>query len=140
MRLGLEALPQCRGDTRLADTRLAGDEHDVTVASLGARPAAQQQVYLLFATNQWGQRRSAQRLEPTPDSARTQYLPDRHRRGDALDLDAAEVAILEEITEQPARAGGDDDRLRLGHGLQPGGEVRRLADDRLFLRRAFADQ
>ena len=25
-------------------------------------------------------------------------------------------------------------------GLQPGGEVWRLADDRLFLRRAFADQ
>ena len=27
-----------------------------------------------------------------------------------------------------------------GQGLQPGSEVRRLADDRLFLRRSFADQ
>ncbi len=55
-------------------------------------------------------------------------------------LDGAEIAVLEEIADQPARARGDDDRVRLGQGLQTGGEVRRFADDRLFLRRAFADQ
>jgi hypothetical protein len=44
------------------------------------------------------------------------------------------------IADQPARARGDDDSIRLGQGLQPGGEVRRLTDDRLFLRRSFADQ
>jgi hypothetical protein len=33
-----------------------------------------------------------------------------------------------------------DDRVRLGQRLQPGGEVRRLTVDRLFLRRAFPDQ
>ena len=86
------------------------------------------------------QRRSAQRLEPARDGARTQHLPGRHRPGDALHLDGAEIAVLEEIADQPARARGDDDRVRLGQGLQPGGEVRRLTDDRLFLRRAFADQ
>ena len=74
------------------------------------------------------------------DGARTQHLPSRNRRGDALHFDGAEIAVLEEIADQPARAGGDDDRVRLGQGLQPGGEVRRLADDRLLLRRAFADQ
>ena len=140
MRLGLEALRQCRGDARLADAGFAGDQHDLAVSRLGARPAAQQQVDLLVAANQPGQRRSAQRLEPARDGARTQYLPGRHRRGDALDLDGAEIAVLEEIADQPARARGDDDRVRLGQGLQPGGEVRRLADDRLLLRRAFADQ
>jgi hypothetical protein len=35
---------------------------------------------------------------------------------------------------------GDDDRVRRGQGLQSGGEVGRLADDRLFLHRALADQ
>ena len=59
---------------------------------------------------------------------------------EALDLDGAEIAVLEEIADQPARALGDDDRVRLGQGLQPGGEVGRLADDALLLRRAFADQ
>ena len=140
MRLGVEALRQCRGDARLADAGFAGDQHDLAVARLGARPAAQQQVDLLVAADQRGQRRSAQRLEPARDDARTQHLPGRHRRGDALDLDGAEIAVLEEIADQPARARGDDDRVRLGQGLQPGGEVRRLADDRLLLRRAFADQ
>ena len=100
----------------------------------------QQQVDLLVAADQPGQRRSAQCLEPARDDARTQHLPSRHRRGDALDLDGAEIAVLEEIADQPARARGDDDRVRLGQGLQPGGEVRRFADDRLLLRRAFADQ
>ena len=57
-----------------------------------------------------------------------------------LTLTAPRSLILEEIADQPARARGDDDRVRLGQGLQPGGEVRRLADDRLLLRRAFADQ
>ena len=55
MRLGVKALLQCRGDARLADTGLAGDEHDLTVAGLGARPAAQQEVYLLAAADQRGQ-------------------------------------------------------------------------------------
>ena len=63
-----------------------------------------------------------------------------HRRGDALDLDGAEVAALEEIADQPARARGDNDRPRLGQGLQASREVWGLADDRLLLSRAFADQ
>ena len=40
----------------------------------------------------------------------------------------------------PPRSLGDEDRVRLGQILQPGGEVRRLTDDRLLLCRAFADQ
>ena len=50
------------------------------------------------------------------------------------------MAVLEEIADQPACARGDHHRVRLGQGLQAGGQVRRFADDRLFLRRAFADQ
>ena len=48
----------------------------------------------------------------------------------------AGFAAFEEIADQPACAGGDDHRVRLGQGLQPGGEVRRFADDRLFLSRS----
>jgi hypothetical protein len=140
MRLGVETLRQCRGDARLADTRFAGDQHDLAFAGRGARPAAQQQIDLLVAADQPGQRRSAQCLEPARDDTRTQRLPRRHRRGDALDLYSAEIAVFEEIADQPACARGDDDRVRLGQGLQTSGKVRRFADHRLFLRRAFADQ
>ena len=68
-----------------------------------------------------------------------QYLPRVNRRGDAFDLDSAEVAVFEQIADQPARARGDDNSAGLGQHLQPGGEVGRLADHRLFLRRSFAD-
>jgi hypothetical protein len=120
MRLGLKPVLQCRGDARLAEAGFATDQHDLAVARLGARPAPQQQVDLLVAADHPGPRRSAQRLEPARNDTRTQYLPSRHRRGDPLALDGAEIAVFEEIAEQPARASRDDDRVRLGQGLQPG--------------------
>jgi hypothetical protein len=58
-----------------------------------------------------------------------QHLPSRYWRGDALDLDGAETAVLEEITDQPARARGDDKRVGAVQRLQTGGEVRYFADD-----------
>jgi hypothetical protein len=52
----------------------------------------------------------------------------------------AERAQREAVAEQPARGGGDHHRAGLGQSLQPGGQVRRLADHRLLLRRTFAEQ
>ena len=140
MRFGVHAILQRRGEARLADAGFARDQHDLAIAGLGTHPAAQQQVDLLVAPDQPGQRRSAQCLEAARDGTRTQYLPGRHRRGNTLDLDGAEIANLEEIADQPARARGDNDGIWLGQGLQTGGEVRRFADNRLLLRRALADQ
>jgi hypothetical protein len=70
----MEALCQCCGDVRLAEAGFARDQHDLTVAYLDARPAAQQQIDLLVATDQPGQHRSAQCLEPALDAARSQHL------------------------------------------------------------------
>src|SRR5262249_48379979 len=63
-----------------------------------------------------------------------------HRCGDALYLNGAEIAVFEQIADQPASACGDNDGIRLGERLQTGREVRCFADDRLLLRRALADQ
>jgi len=41
----------------------------------------------------------------------------------------AKIAIVEEVAQQPARVCSNDDGVRLGQGLQPRGEVRRLAGD-----------
>ena len=100
MRLGAETLLQCRRDARLADAGFAGDQHNLAVAHPGAPPAAQQQVNLLVTADQPGQRRSAQRLKPARNDARTQHLPCWHRGGDALDFDRAEIAVLEKIPDQ----------------------------------------
>jgi hypothetical protein len=39
MALGAKAFLQCRGDPRFAEAGFAGDQHDLTVACLGARPS-----------------------------------------------------------------------------------------------------
>src|SRR4029077_20869284 len=84
--------------------------------------------------------RPAQCLKSAPDDARTQHLPTRNLRGHAFYLHRAEGAVFEEIADQPARARGDHDSVRLGQALQAGGEVRRLTDNRLFLGRACTNQ
>ena len=51
-----------------------------------------------------------------------------------------EIGEIEQPADLPARRFGDDERVRHGERLQPGGEVRGLADDPALLRRALADQ
>jgi DNA-binding winged helix-turn-helix (wHTH) protein len=48
---------------------------------------------------------------------------------ETLHRDCAEIAVLEEISDQPAGASGDDDSVRLGQGLQPGGEIGCITGD-----------
>ena len=48
--------------------------------------------------------------------------------------------VFEESADEPTRAGRNHDRVRPGQGLQPGGQVRCLTDDRLFPSRSFADR
>src|SRR5262245_61145478 len=48
MGLGVEAPLQLCSDARLANAGLAGDQHNLAIAGLGPRPAAQQQFKLFF--------------------------------------------------------------------------------------------
>jgi hypothetical protein len=45
-----------------------------------------------------------------------------------------EILQIEQPTDLPACRLGNDQRVRRGQGLQPGGEVRRLADNPALLR------
>jgi len=56
-----DTLTQDLGDAALADTRLTGQKHDLTLASLGLLPAAQQQFHFFFAPHQRRQRHLAVR-------------------------------------------------------------------------------
>jgi len=62
------------------------------------------------------------------------------RPGDALEVPGPEIPEFEQIAEQPSRAVGNDDRVRLGQRLQTRRQVRRVADDRLLLGGTAADQ
>ena len=100
----MKALLQCRGEARLAEAGFAGDQHDLTVARLGALPAPQQQAYLLVAADQPGQCRAAQGLEPAHDDALSQHLPNAHTLGAAGRVDRAEITAVEQVADQvPSR-------------------------------------
>jgi hypothetical protein len=102
------------GDARLAEARFARNQYNLTFPRFGPFPEAYQQVNLLVAANEPSQGRSAQRLEPARDGARMQHLPSWHRGGEPLDLEGTEIAVLEEIADEPVRVCGDHDSIRLG--------------------------
>jgi hypothetical protein len=62
------------------------------------------------------------------------------RLGEALDRLPPEVAQPEQVADQTAGGTGENDLSRFRKGLQACREVGRLADHRLLLRRALADQ
>src|SRR6516164_1597789 len=81
-----------------------------------------------------------QRLEAARQGARPHCHPGPYRPGDALEVFRPEVLQFEEIAEEPPRALGDDDCIRLGDALQPRREVRGLTDDATLLSFTRADQ
>ncbi len=80
-----------------------------------------------------------QRSEAAFHAARSQDLPSRDRLRPALERDRTEIAVVEVSPGQPAGVRANHDRAGHGERLQARREVRRLADDRLLLRRAVAD-
>ena len=79
-------------------------------------------------------------LEAALGAALAQDPRGHDRSGQAPDLDRAEIGVFEQPAGQPPRARRDHHRAGLGQRLQPRREIRRLADHRLLLRRALANQ
>ena len=140
VRFGGDALRQHRSQSRLADAGLADQHHHPALAGLGLPPAALQQRQFFVAANERRQVAPMPRLEAALGPALAQYSRGHHRRAQALELDGTEIRVLEQPAGQPPRARRDHHRAGLGQRLQPRRKVRRLADHRLFLRRAPADQ
>jgi hypothetical protein len=140
--VGLRREPLAQGlhEARLADARLAREQHDLPLALARPGPAREQERQLLLAIDQGRHARGVQRLKAALGPALARHPPDRGRSGEALEGVAAKVLELEQAAQEPPRAFGDHHRARLGHLLQPGGEVGRLAGDRLLLRRAPPDE
>ncbi len=72
--------------------------------------------------------------------AQTGDAPDLDRFGDALERVRAERLAGEDVADQIARRGADQDGIGAGEGLQARGEVGRVADHRLLARGALADR
>ena len=139
VRLAAQPLEQGLREPRLADARLARNQDDRALAALGLLPAPLQQRQLLVAADERRGGR-AQCRKAAFDHALAHDPRGYDRRGKALDLDRPQILVVEQPGGQPPRARPDHHRPRLRQRLQPRREVRRLADHRLLLRRALADQ
>ena len=131
----------------LADPGLALDQHDLAAAVATAVPGPQQQPHLLLAPDEGCRAPRAPPLpppgpgcgKPALDIPRRQDAPGRHRLGEPLQLRCPQILEVEVIAEHRARGRADDDLVRLRQCLQTRRQVRRLADDRGFRCRSFAD-
>src|SRR5215467_14557707 len=139
VRLTLEPLAKRERDVRLADTWLPRQEHHPTFPLRGVSPPAQQQLDLLFTPEQRGQLGLVHRLEAALHAACPQHLPNRYRLRPAFQRERAEIAVIEVPSREPTRLRADQHCPWLRNRLQARGEVRRLADNRLF-RRGFINQ
>ena len=138
VRLAGDALGKSRRKAGLADPRLARDQHDLSFALPGEPLALQQEIDFLLAADEIGQTCLADRLETALGGRHALDRPRRDRLGNTLDLVQAEVAQTEQIAEQPARGGGDDDRPGLGQGLKARCKVRRVPDHGVLAQRTLA--
>jgi hypothetical protein len=139
MRLASDLLGKRRGEPRLADARLAGDQHHPSFAVLPLLPEASQQLDFLVTPDKRRFPR-AQRLEPAQHPALANDPPRGLRLGKPGKRLRPKIGEIEQPADLPARRLSDDERVRHGHGLQPGGEVRRLADNATLLCRTLANQ
>ena len=139
MELGSDALGKRSGEPRLADARLAGDQHHPSFAALRLLPAAEKQLDFLVTTDE-RRRPRAQRLGAAQHPALANDPPCRLRLGKPGEGLRPEIDEVEQPADLPARRFGDDQRVRCGQTLQPRGEVRGLADDAALLCRTLADQ
>src|SRR5262249_4030999 len=87
-----DALSESRCNARLADPRLAPDQHDLPLALPGKALAFQQEIDLLVAADEISQSRRADRLEAALGIGYALHHPRCDWLGNTLDLVPAEVA------------------------------------------------
>ncbi len=138
VRFAGDALGESRRKAGLADPGLARNQHDLPFAFPGEALAFQQEIDLLLAADEIGQIHHVDSLEAALGLRYALDCPRCDGLGKALDRVPAEVPQTEQILDQPARGGRDDDRPRLGQGLKAGCKIRRVADHSVFPQRALA--
>src|SRR5262245_45257344 len=86
-------------------------------------PNAQQKFKLLVPSEQRHRYIGPLGLEPVLDSAHTCHLPHVHRLDEVLQRMLGEIAVLEQIADQPMRLGTDQKRVGLSQSLQTRSKV-----------------
>src|SRR5262245_47641509 len=102
-----QSIAQFLDDARLADTRLAGEQHHLAIAFLCSLPSLKQESDLGIATNKRGEVSAVQCLEAVINDARANHLPNQHRIAEA-DGHLLENLIFEELAEKATGRVGYD--------------------------------
>src|SRR5690348_4991189 len=121
MRIPFEVMRQRRDEAGLADARLPYDQRRLRAALAGGVPALPQQIQLLRAPDDRAFRSGADRRETTFEPRRADGAPGLDRT-EPPDRQRAELAQLEQLSDQAARAFGDHHRVGFGQALQPSRE------------------
>ena len=135
----IEHPPQGLREARLADARLARDQHHLALAPFGLAPAVEQPLEFRLAADERGQAGYPPGFEAARRCALAEHLPHPNPGRETLQPALAEVAALEQAAEQAACTRSDDDAVWPCFSLEAGGEIGRFTDHRLFLRRPCAD-
>ncbi len=130
-----EALQQ----PRLADARLARNQHHLALAGLGETPAVGQQAQLVHAADEFRQRTGVCGFETGLRGSLRHDAPGPDRLAESLDRHRLAGIQLEGAADQPLGRRLDQYLPGLGCGLQPRREVRGVAERGVFLRGALPD-
>src|SRR5262245_53845897 len=137
---GCELLIYRACQARLTDARLSSEERNAASTAFGLLPAAQQELELLLATQNGRSAGWVPRLEAVLNPTGARHLVHMHRSGETLEVMSAEVAVMEQHSEETVRLRADQQRAGLRHRLEARGEIGGLANGRVLLRRPFPHQ
>src|SRR5262245_40376759 len=132
MRLACDSLGKGGRNAGLADPRLARDQDNLSLTFPGKPLALQQEVDLVIAADYVSQTGHPDRFKAAFGSRQALDRPRGYRLGNALDFVLAKIAQPEQISEQPARRGCDDDRPRLSQIQKSSRNIRRVPDHRVL--------
>jgi hypothetical protein len=132
--------PHFPHEPRLADPRLAREQHDLALAVARLPPAAQQQRDLLLAADERREAPGLTRLEAALNPSLARDAPRHDRLGEALEPLRPDVVELEQAADQSARRVADHYRVRRSQHLHPPRKIRHVADHGRFAGGAFANQ
>ena len=128
----IQALTERKGETRLADAGLAGEQHDLTFASSGPLEPLEQKPDFVFATDEWGELMPVKSLEAALGLASRRRHAKHGSADKALQVARAEIDELEQSAKQLCVSSATTIAAGFGQRLQPCGQVRCLTDNRLL--------
>ena len=139
-RLSLQPAKALRNKSRLADARLACDQHQLAFAFRRFRPALHEHADLMLAPDKRSEAPAVHGVEPAFRLPLAIHPPDADGLIESLQALLAEVGEGKVLANKPDSLSSDDDRIFPCGGLKPGGTVRRIANHRTLFVDTRADE